>query len=372
MNEVFTLEYLQVAKILTYSALAFFIAMWWAPYLIELLTWLKFWKKHSRSIATSGEKLTVTKKFFEETEKKRLVPRAGGVLIWLTTLLFAAFFWLVLKIAPTSGLTQFLNFVSRSETFIPIGTLFFGSMLGLIDDAMVTMESGGKYSTGGLHLNQRILMVTGFSFLISLWFYFQIDLTAFSLFGWDMDLKTIPLPFNIPGGLLVIPLTLVILLGSWSTRVIDGLDGLSAGVFIPVMICFAALAFARGLYDMSTLLMVMAGSTVAYLWYNIPPAKFYLGDTGTDGVLLTLGVVAMLIDYIYILPIAGLMLCLTTGSVIVQLFSKKFFKRKVFLAAPLHHHFEASGWDRNQVTMRYWLITWMMSGLGVAIGLLFR
>jgi phospho-N-acetylmuramoyl-pentapeptide-transferase len=372
MNEAFTLEYLHVAKILTYSALAFFIAMWWAPYLIELLHWLKFWKKHSRVTATSGEELVVTKKFFEETEKDRLVPRAGGVLIWVTVMAFAWFFWLILKISPGSSLAQFLNFVSRAETFIPLGTLFFGSLLGLIDDAMVTMESKGNYKTGGLHLNQRLLMITGFSLLISLWFYFRIDLTTLSLFSWEIDLNTIQLPFDIPGGLLIIPVTLVILLATWSSRVIDGLDGLSAGVFIPIMMCFAALSFARGFYDISTMLMVMAGASTAFLWYNIPPAKFYMADTGTDGILLTIGVIAILTDYVYILPIAGLMLVLTSGSVIIQLFSKKFFKRKIFQAAPLHHHLQAIGWERNQVTMRYWLISIMMSALGVAIGLLFQ
>jgi phospho-N-acetylmuramoyl-pentapeptide-transferase len=118
--------------------------------------------------------------------------------------------------------------------------------------------------------------------------------------------------------------------------------------------------------------MVMTGSTMAYLWFNIPPAKFIMGETGAAGVLLTIGVVAILIDYIYILPIAGFILFLTPISAIVQVFSKKVFKRKVLKAAPLHHHLEAIGWERTQITMRYWLISIMTSALGLAIGLIFR
>jgi phospho-N-acetylmuramoyl-pentapeptide-transferase len=363
---------LEATKILTYSALAFFVALWWGPYLIQVLTKLEFWKKKVRDTTTTGEKLVVTKEFYEENEKKRLVPRAGGILIWVTTLVFAGFFWLFLKFYPQNQLTQFLNFVSRQETFIPLGTLFFGSFLGLIDDALVTSKSGGKYKGGGMHLSQRLLLVTIFSFLISLWFHFRLELHILSFFGWELNLNNLNFGLGLNATWLIIPFIILVLVFTWSTGIIDGFDGLAAGVFIPVFLCFAGLAFARGFFDVATLLMVMVGSTVAYLWYNIPPSKFILGDTGTVGILLTLGVVAILIDYVYILPIAGFVLFATSISAIVQVGSKKFFKRKVLLAAPLHHHLEAIGWKRNQITMRYWLISIMTSVLGLAIGLVFR
>ncbi len=368
-----SLAYLEAAKILTYTAVSFFLALWWGPYLIEVLYTLKFWKKQSRTVATSGEDLVVTAKFYEENEKKRLVPRGGGVLIWGTTLLIASFFWLLLK-TYNSPLTQFLNFVSRQETFIPIGTLFFGSMLGLIDDSLATMPEEGNYAGkgGGLHLNYRLLTVVGFSFLISLWFYFRLQITSISIFAYKLDFLNLP---GLPGvnlTWLVIPIILAILIFTWSTGIIDGFDGLAGGVFVPVYLCFAGLAFAKGYFDVTALLMVLAGSTMAFLWYNIPPAKFFMGDTGTVGGLLIVGVVAILINYIYILPIAGFVLFLTSFSAIIQVLSKKIFKRKVFLAAPLHHHLEALGWERNQVTMRYWLISIMTSALGLAIGLIFK
>ena len=390
MPEVNSL-YLIAAKILTYTALSFLIAMWLGPVLIRLLRWLKFWKKKSRDIAATGEELVVTKEFYKNDEAKMKIPRAGGILIWFTTLSFAIFFWIILKIEPTSSLTQFLNFISRSETFIPLGTLFFGSIFGFIDDALSTLETGGNYKAGGLKLSQRIILISILSLGIGYWFYDRLNLIDITLIPNILNLQDINnlIPLlpeftiiqgflesqdinNLIPGILIIPATLIALLSLWSSSVIDGFDGIAAGTFIPIFLCFAGLSFARGFFDIATLLMVIVGSMTAYLWYNIPPAKFYMGDTGTTGLMLTLGVVAFLIDAVYVVPVAGFLLVLTSASNVIQVFSKKVFKKKVFLAAPFHHHLEALGWERNQITMRYWLISIMCSVLGLAIGLIFR
>jgi phospho-N-acetylmuramoyl-pentapeptide-transferase len=358
--------YLQLAKILTYSALSFLIGLWWGPYLIRLLVWLKFWKKKARTVSTTGEALVVTKKFYEENEKARLVPRGGGVLIWLTTIIFSLMFWVFLKIDPESKLIQFLNFISRKQTFIPFATLFFGAMFGLIDDALSTLDNGGNYFAGGLKLRQRIGMVAILSFFVGLWFYFKVGITSMYFFGWSIDFISLQIPW------LIVPITVIVLVGLFGTSVMDGLDGLFAGVFIPIYLCFACLAFAKGFYDIATLMMVINGSMFAYLWYNISPAKFFMGDTGSLALVLTLGVISILINAVYLLPIVAIMPILTGLSNVVQIFSKKVFKKKVFLAAPLHHHFEAIGWTRNQIVMRYWFITIASSTIGLAIGLIFK
>lgn len=362
--------FLEAAKILTYSALSFLLAMWWAPALIRLLKWLKFWKKKNRTTATTGEQLEVTKSFYNDTNERK--PRAGGILIWLTTLFIAFFFWFVLKLEPNSEVSQLLNFVDRRETFIPIGTMFFGAIIGLIDDSLGVMESGGNYHAGGLKLRQRIILVAMFSLAIGIWFYSKLNITDIRFFFWNIDLNSIPLPFDLPGGLLIIPIVLVVLLALFGSSVIDGFDGITIGTLMPIYMCYAALAFSYELYDIATFMMVMTGSMMAYLWYNIPPARFVLGDTGSASVLLTLGTVALLIDAVDVLPIAGLMLLATLMSNVIQVASKKIFKRKVFKAAPLHHHFEAIGWTREQTTMRYWLISLLSSALALAIGLLLR
>jgi phospho-N-acetylmuramoyl-pentapeptide-transferase len=372
----YTEMYLQAAKIFTYSALSFILAMWWAPYLITFLQWLKFWKKQTKDTDINGKKLTVTKAFFNETDKR--VPRAGGLLIWITAIAFALVFWLILKVAPEGNKTaEFLNFIDRRETFIPLGTLFFASILGFIDDALATLESGGNYKAGGLKLSYRLGFVGVLSLFIGLWFHLRLDITTLSVGFWQLDLSKFLLPFSVMGhsvnaSWLIVPITMVILYALYGSSMIDGFDGMSAGVLIPIYLCFAGIAFTRGFYDIATLMMVIVGAMAAYLWFNIPPARFYMGDTGIMGLLLTLGVIAIFMDVVYILPIAGLMLVLTEGSVVIQVFSKKVFKRKVFLAAPLHHHLEAKGWLRHQVTMRYWLISIMSSVVGLALGLLFR
>ncbi len=367
MSGINSLLYLEVAKVLTYSALAFILAMWWAPSLIKLLRWLKFWKKKSKTIATTGEELVITKEFYNQDEAKLRVPRGGGLLIWITTLFIALFFWMILKLEPDSKLTQFLNFISRGETFIPIGTLFFGSILGFIDDALATLDTGGNYKQGGLKLSYRIGAICFFSLLIGLWFHLKLKLNDLTIIPNLLHLNS----FNLPTWLIA-PATIVILLALWSSAIIDGADGMSTGVFIPIYLSFTGLAFARGYYDIATLLMVMVGAMAAFLWFNIPPAKFHIGETGLTGILLTLGVVSIFIDAIYILPISGLMLVLTVGSDVIQIFSKKVFKRKILFAAPLHHHLEALGWERSQITMRYWLVSIIASVLGLAIGLLFK
>lgn len=341
--------------------------MWWAPSLVEVLVWLKFWKKKSRDIATTGEKLTVTKAFYDRDEAKIKVPRAGGLLIWVTAIVFALFFWILLKADPTNKLFQFLNFVSRRWTFIPIGTLFVGSIIGFIDDALATLESGGNYKAGGgLKLSHRIVLVTILSFLIGVWFYFKLNLVNVDIIPGVLNLKSLGADW------LIIPMTTVSLVALWSSSVIDGFDGLAAGTFIPIYLCFASIAFIRGFFDIATLMMVLVGSMVAYLWFNISPARFFMGDTGCVGVLLTLGVVAFLTNTVYILPIAGIMLVITSGSNIIQILSKKIRKKKVFLAAPFHHHLEGLGWSRSQVTARYWIVTVMASALGLVFGLLVR
>jgi phospho-N-acetylmuramoyl-pentapeptide-transferase len=371
---------IEAAKLFTFTAVSYLIAIWWAPYLIQLLVFLKFWKKKSRFATMTGEELTVTKEFYKQDEAKLQVPRAGGLLIWITTISFAIFLWLLLKIEPTvligtepdNKTFEFLNFISRRQTFIPIATLFFASVLGFIDDALAVMQSGGNYFAGGLKLNYRVFAMLALSVGVGLWFHLRLGLDQISIFGYHLKFADIQLPFGISSGWLIVLVTIGVLMGLWGSSMIDGFDGMSAGVFIPIYLCFAAISFAKGFYDISTFLMVMVGAMAAYLWYNIPPAKFYMGDTGTMGILATLGVVAIMTDTIYILPIAGFILLLTEASVIIQTLSKKIFKRKVFLAAPLHHHLEAIGWTKSQITMRYWLISIMSSVLALAIGLLYK
>lgn len=363
---------LEIVKVLIYTVLSFLVALAWSPSLIKLLRWLRFWKKEKKNINLNGTEFTdpTLIKFFDHTEVKNKVPRGGGLVIWVTALFLATCFWILLKIDPSSKLFQYLNFVSRTETFIPLGTLFFGAILGFVDDALATLESGGNYKAGGLKLSHRIGLIGIFSGLIGLWFYYQNKVTTLSFFGTNFDLSNI-------GGLnlawLIIPITIIILNVLWTSSVIDGFDGLAGSVFVPIFITFAATSYIKGYYDIAVLMGVLAGATMAFLWFNISPAKFYMGDTGSTPLLLTLGVVAILTDTVYLLPVAGIMLMATTFGNIIQVTSKRFRGgRKVFRAAPIHHHFESIGLKRDQIVFRYCLITIGMCTLSIAIALVLR
>jgi phospho-N-acetylmuramoyl-pentapeptide-transferase len=358
----------EIIKILTYTVVAFLIALWWTPSLIRLLRWLRFWKKENRKINMTGGDFAdqTLRKFYEHDESKMKVPRGGGVVIWVNTLLMAIFFWLLLKIEPTNKLLQYLNFVDRAQTFIPLGTLFFGAIFGFVDDALSTLESGGNYKAGGLKLSHRLGLISLLSFVIGCWFYFKAKIFTISIFTYQIRLDNL-FDTGLNVSWLIIPITVGILLLLWGSSVIDGFDGLSGSVFVPIFICFSGIAAIRGFYDIATLMGVIAGSIMAFLWFNIAPAKFYMGDTGSCALLLTLGAVAIIIDAVYLLPITGIMLFLTVFSNIIQIFSKKVFKRKVFLAAPIHHHFEGLGLKKDQIVLRYSLITIAMSALSIAL-----
>lgn len=387
--------YAETIKMMIYGILSFLIAFWWAPHLIRLLKWLKFWKKKHRTLGSDGQELVVTKKFYTENEhNSNTTPRAGGILIWVTTIFIALFFWIFLKIEGNNETFQFLNFIDRRTTWIPLGILLFSAILGFIDDTLVTMEDGGNYHAGGLKLRQRAMAIALMSLLVGLWLHFKLTdignvnfLHKIILPIWNgsyqswlrFDLTsispqfTIPIfNFLVPAGWALIPFTIIVVLSAWGGSVIDGFDGLYAGCIIPMYLAFAGIAVNLGQYKIATFLVVIIGATLAYLWYNISPAQFHMGDTGSTSLLVTIAVVAIILNRTYLLPIAGLMFYVTAMSNIIQLTSKKFFKRKIFLAAPIHHHFEAKGYTKEMITIRYWLVSIVCSMIALVLGLIIK
>ena len=159
-------------------------------------------------------------------------------------------------------------------------------------------------------------------------------------------------------------------LATFSSSVIDGIDGLAGGVMMIIYSAFAMIAFSKGLYDIAAFCSAISGGLLAFLWFNIPPARFYMGDTGMLGLTITLAIVSFLTDSVLLLPIVAFPLVVTSLSSFIQIISKRVFKKKVFKIAPLHHHFEALGWSRERITMRYWVITGVFAMLGVIISLL--
>ena len=160
------------------------------------------------------------------------------------------------------------------------------------------------------------------------------------------------------------------MLACWSGGVIDGLDGLGGGAFLSMFAAFGLIAFVSNQVNLAAFCWAICGALLTFLWFNIPPARFYMGETGSLALTSTLAVVAFLTDSILVLPIIGGLLVLEVGSIILQLLSKRIRGKKIFQSTPIHHHFEAIGWAPQKVTMRFWIIGVVLAIIGVAIRLL--
>ncbi|MBM3206419.1 MAG: phospho-N-acetylmuramoyl-pentapeptide-transferase, partial [Candidatus Staskawiczbacteria bacterium] len=194
----------------------------------------------------------------------------------------------------------------------------------------------------------------------ALWFYFRLE--------WDVI--SIPLLGQFSIGIWYIPLFIIVMVASWSGGIIDGLDGLSGGTFASIFGAFAVISFSQGKVDLAAFCAVIGGTILAFLWFNIPPARFYMTEVGILGLTTTMSVVAFLTDSVAVLPIIAGLLVVEVGSVVIQLLSKKFRGKKIFLSAPIHHHFEAIGWPAYKVTMRFWIIGIVLAIIGVVIKLI--
>ncbi len=333
--------------------LSFAIALVIAPFLIKLLYKYECWKKKPREETIGGDKTPIFTSL--HAKKETTVPRMGGILIWLTVGLVSLIVYF-LNIFFSETFWAKLNFLSRKETWLPLFTLISASILGLTDDILV-IKNKGKYVGGGIRFKIRLALIILIALVGAWWFYFKL--------GWS----SIYIPFygNLEIDGLYIPLFILVILATFSSSVVDGLDGLSAGVLIPIFLAFGVISYTKGLYDLVAFLVVLIGAMFTYLWFNVPPAKFYMGETGIMGLTVTLAVIALLTNSVLFLPIIGFVLVLESASVIIQLISKKFFKKKVFLSAPIHHHLQAIGWTEAQITMRFWIISGICSLIGITL-----
>ena len=351
-----TLLTFNVIKVMGISALASIVAFAWCPLLIDFLYKHKLWKKQAGKRAISGEDAVVFNALHKERETK--VPRMGGLLIWVTTVAVIFFFYILSLVFPGSFFAN-LNFLSRSQTWLPLFTLIIASLVGLLDDVLV-VSSLGSYIGGGLSFKKRLFIVALIGLVGGLWFYYKL--------GWDII--SVPLLGPMTIGIFYIPLFVIVMIACWSGGIVDGLDGLSGGIFASIFGAFSIIAFSQGKTDLATFCAVIVGALFAFLWFNIPPARFYMSETGSLGLATTLSVVAFLTDSVLVLPIIAGVLVLEVGSVVLQLLSKKIRHKKIFLSSPIHHHFEALGWPAYKVTMRFWVVGVVLAIIGVVIKLM--
>jgi phospho-N-acetylmuramoyl-pentapeptide-transferase len=343
---------IELIRLLILSTIAFIIAMALTP----LLTYFLYRYKLGVSVRDEGS----TPVYSKLHKDKSGTPTMGGVIIWATLLLMIGGIALLSRLDFAPTWLANLNFYSRSETLLPLGVLISSALVGLVDDWFnVRRQGGGK--GGGLKVKHRLLIYTLIALVGALWFYFKLD--------WDI----LHIPFigeYSLGWWYIVVFIFVIVATAFSVNETDGLDGLAGGVLLTCFASYGTVAFLLGKYDLAAFCAVIIGALLAFLWFNINPARFFMGDTGAMSLGITLGVVALLTQSALLLPIIGFILLIESLSVIVQLTSKKLFKRKIFLSTPIHHHFEAIGWSEPKVVMRFWVISAVASALGIILAIL--
>lgn len=355
-----------IVKIFLPAVVAFGVGIVLAPAWSGFLYKNKMWKKKAGKIAYDGNEALV----FNELHKDREVgtPRMGGVIIWASAFLTIMGIWILSKIFPTEASLK-IAFLSRDQTWIPFFTLIIGSLVGLVDDYLevkgrdVSLVNKGN---SGLSLKKRLLIVGSTGFLIGLWFLLKLDVSGINVPGFG----------TLEMGWFFVLFFSLVTLGIYSGGVIDGIDGLAGGVLAIIFAAYSIIAFSLEQINLAAFCAMLVGAILSFLWFNIPPARFYMSETGTMGLTITLSTVAFLTDSlgggygIIVLPIIAFPLVATSLSNIIQLASKKFRGKKFFLVAPIHHHFEAKGWPSYKVTMRFWVIGIIFALLGVILALI--
>jgi phospho-N-acetylmuramoyl-pentapeptide-transferase len=339
----------QVIRILTIAASTFAVAMALTP------LWTKFLYSYKigKQIRTKG--VPVFSKFHRDKEG---TPTMGGVLIWASLLIVLILFALIKKLAPEAALADFY-FLSRAETLLPLAALILAALIGLVDDVLGVLRIGPN--GGGIHMRHRLLIYTALAVLGAWWFYFKLD--------WD----TLAIPFfgDLVVGAWYIPIFIFIIVATaFSVNETDGLDGLSGGISLVAFASLGVIAFTQGRFDLAVLCAAIAGGIVAFLWFNIFPARFFMGDTGSMSLGFAMGITAMLINAGLLLPFIAFIPMIESISVLLQISSKKLRGKKLFLSTPIHHHFQARGWPETKVTERFWIIGGVVAVFGILIYLI--
>ena len=348
---------IDVLKVIIPSILCFFIGILITPFFTHFFYKYKMWKKNPRT--NNPDITSSTFVNIHNTSAELSTPRIGGMIIWVSVLLTILIIFLLYIIFP-SNLSEKLNFFSRSQTFIPLFTLVIASLIGLGDDFLQIFGKGNYAMDPLVYRKIKIACVVIIGLVISFWFYDKLGARGIH----------VPFDGQLELGLWFIPFFVIVMLSVFSGSVIDGMDGLAGGVMAIIFTAYAVIAFTHNQIDISALCAVISGGILSFLWFNIPPARFYMGETGMLGLTVTLSVVAFLTDTVLVLPIIAVPLVATTLSDIIQIASYKFFnKHRIFKVAPLHHHFEAIGWSREKVVMRYCVMTLIFAIIGVIIAL---
>jgi phospho-N-acetylmuramoyl-pentapeptide-transferase len=327
-----------IIRILLLGFLGFLISMLITPLYTEFAYRKRWWKK-PRTQAITGENAAVFSKLHAE-KHKRHIPTMAGIIFLISV-----------------SLVTLLANLSRSETWLPLAAFVGAGAVGLLDD--IINIRGNGLGVAGLSAKLKLLLTTGIAAIGGWFFYFRLDIHSLH----------IPLLGTWNIGWAIIPLfILVVVATANAVNMTDGLDGLAGGLATTAFGVYTIIAFLEGRYGIAAFSLTIVGALLSYTWFNIYPARFFMGDVGSFALGTALGVIAMLTGTVVLLPIIGFVFVAETGSVIIQVFSKKLRNgKKVFKSTPIHHHFEALGWPETKVTMRFWIVGEVAAVLGLIL-----
>lgn len=330
----------QLTKAFLLSVGAFSLAMFMTPFYTFLAYRYSFWKVQ-RDEATTGEKLAVFTKLHAHKFKRNIPTMAGLIFVLAITLV-----------------TLFFN-LDRQQTWLPLAALVGGGAVGLLDDVINLRGLGGGVK--GLRAPIKFLMITLVAAAGAWFFYYKLGYN-------DIHVPFVSAPWEL--GLWIIPLFVFAVVATGNAvNISDGLDGLAGGLSAIAFGIFGIIALLQGNFGIAGFCFTVVGALLSYIWFNIHPARFFMGDVGSFALGTSLGVVAMLTDTLFLLPIIGLLFVVEAGSSSLQILSKKLFHKKIFISAPIHHHFEALGWPETKVTMRFWVIAQVCGFIGLLMAL---
>jgi len=350
------LAYINAVKIFLPATLAFLIGIGITPLFSHYFYKWRLWRRHGRSQSLPAiNHMEEIANDSIETE----TPRVGGMIVWIAVFLTIGLFFVIYIIFPNS-ITSKLEFLSRNQTFVPIATLFIGALMGLADDLMQVFPPKKLVGDPIFVRYVKVLLISVLAFVVGSWFYYKLGMTSIH----------VPFDGTLYLGILIIPFFIIVTLGVFSTSIVDGIDGLSGGLLATVFASFAGIAFFNNQIDLAAFCSVIIGALLSFLWFNIPPARFYMGETGMMALTLTISTIAFLTDSVLLLPIIAFPLFITSLIAIIQMVSKTFFGKKVFTVALLHHQFELRGWSKAKVTMRYWIVALVSATVGMVLAIL--
>jgi phospho-N-acetylmuramoyl-pentapeptide-transferase len=336
-----SLETSTLEHILLLGFLGFAISIIITP-LYTYLAYKKEWWKKPRTTDISGRKAVMLQKL-HAAKHERHIPTMAGLIM-------------VIGVAIVT-LTLNLN---REQTWLPLAAMVGAGLVGLLDD-IINLKSNGK-GIAGLRSKIKMLLISGVALVGGWWFFAKNGIDSFHLPGNG----------EIMIGWLIVPLfVFVVVATANAVNISDGLDGLAGGLMATAFAAYAVIAILQERYGVSAFCFTIVGSLLAYIWFNIYPARFFMGDIGSFALGTALGVVAMITDTLLLLPIIGFVFVVDTGSVIIQNISKKLRNgKKIFLISPIHHHFEAIGWPETKVTMRFWVVGQVCAVIGLLLAIL--